>query len=434
MVDLARENDVMILFMVPPSNEKDFSPFKSETASSFTPEESAEWNNLVTRARNALARQDAALAIADLDKLVARDPVHAGVRFLRGRALLALGRGPEAKSEFTAAIDEDVAPLRATSTIRQIIREVASERDVPLLDVQELLETIQTGKLGHTCLGNEFLYDHCHPTIETHQLMAKKLLGLARQEISFFRDLEWRGYDEQSLSDSVLASLGTEYFSLRNLNLAKVLRWAGKKEEAWAFVRKAAQDLPTHPEAQYLLGVYYQERGKFDSASAALRRAVSLDPSNANALSALGSISLRQSRYAESVLLFRKAISLHPALPGVRCNLGNAFAGLGEIDSALQAYRSELSINPDHLMTMNNLGVLLMNKREFSKAIPLFQRVLQLDPSNIEAYSNLGLIAHAGGRTAEARAMFEQVLRISPTDRFAREWLNRVGRTGDSRQ
>jgi tetratricopeptide (TPR) repeat protein len=434
MAALAEEHGVALLFVVCASNEKDFSPFKSEIAVHFTPGQSSDWNRTNDRAMRSLAAGKREEALQDLNDLAGRDPGHAEVRFLRGGVLLELGRREEAKTEFVAAIDEDIAPLRATSRIRQDIREVAKERALPLFDVPQLLEKIQFEARGHTCLGAEFLYDHCHPTIETHRLIAGEIIRTARSAIPFFQEVDWREYDEEALSDSVLASLGDEYFSLRNLNLAKVLRWAGKRKEAGVFVRMAAHDLPTHPEAQYLLGLDYQERGKFDSADVALQRAISLDPTNANALNSLGSVNLRQSRYGDAVSFFRKAIALHSGIPGVHYNLGNAFAGLGEIDSALQAYRSELAINPDHAMTLNNLGVLHMNRREFSIATPFFRRVLQLDPTNVGAYSNLGVIAFAEGRFDDSRAMFREVLHIDPGDRFAREWLNRLERQEGRRQ
>ena len=46
MIDISNGHDVGIVFVVPPSNEKDFSPFKSELSSHLTPQETSEWQNL----------------------------------------------------------------------------------------------------------------------------------------------------------------------------------------------------------------------------------------------------------------------------------------------------------------------------------------------------------------------------------------------------
>lgn len=426
MVDIAEESGVPILFVVPSTNEKDFSPFKSAFQETRSPEEAVRWHRIYDQGVHLQQNGKYPEALTLFEMLKKETPEHADVRYRFGRSLFAAGEFEAAKQEFVAARDNDVAPLRATSRIQQIVRDVASGRGVPVIDLQEELERSMALESGHRCLGEEFFYDHCHPTIEVHQRIAERIWAVIAQLQGVGEPAEPLSPGMSALYNDVLTALEPEYFGVRDLNIAKVLRWAGKKKEADPFVRRAAQTLPDHPEAWYLLGISYQEEGSLDSAALALKRSISLDPSNAKAYNSLGSVSMGMGNVEDAVHLYGEAISRNPVLNGVYYNLGNALVRQGSVDQAILAYREELRINPRNILALNNLGFIYLNRREFDIAAPLFEETIALDPQNIEAYSNLGIVAIARDDPDEAARMFRQVLSIRPGDQFAIDWMNRL--------
>ncbi|MDH4069936.1 MAG: tetratricopeptide repeat protein, partial [Ignavibacteria bacterium] len=429
MVDIAGASGAAIMFIVPASNERDFSPFKSSFKQSLSPEDANRWRSLNDRGMKLLEAREFGAAREIFELLKSETPEYADVRYRLGLVLFSLGDYEGAKNEFIAARDNDVAPLRATSAIQEIVREVAAERNLPLFDFQVYLETDLAEKAGHTCLGNEFFYDHCHPTIEAHQLIAEQVRRVAAGIPGTPAQFGPPSISDSALYAGILASLGPEYYGVRDLNIAKVLRWAGKNKEAELFVRKAARELSDHPEAWYLLGLTYQEKGELDSASEALTRSIELDPSNAQAFNTLGSVSLRRGDTDRAIHMYREAIQRNPDLRGVHYNLGNALVGQGNAEAAMQAYRQELAIDPRNTMALNNLGFLHLNRQEFDMAKSLFEETIALDPQNIEAYSNLGIVAVAAGDPVTALEMFRQVLSISPGDQFATEWIQRLNQS-----
>ena len=429
MVDIARDNDIGILFVVPASNEKDFSPFKSEFSRSLTLDQSRRWHESYMEGLKMLDNSDYTGALHAFRDLDAIDNQFADVKFRIARALFGLHEFDLAKREFLVARDIDVAPLRAMTAEEQIVREVAADRDVPLFDFQTFLEHIEQKKSGHTILGNDFFLDHVHPTIEVHQWIAEEITKVMRRSSILPTDTVAQEL-RTALYDSVLSRLDTTYYRVRDLNLAKVLRWAGKDREADGFVRRAAAGLPEHPEAQYLLGLMFLEGDQLDSAVVALRRSIELDSSNARAYNSLGTVYLRKSSLGKAVEMFMTSIRLDPGQEGPYYNLGNTLYQQGKVDDAIRSYREALRINPRQTKALNNLGVVYLSRRNYADAESLFRQTIALDPQNIEAFSNLGVIYYMGKDMPEARAMFERVVQLHPNDAFALSWLHRIDQNG----
>ena len=66
------------------------------------------------------------------------DPLYAEGHYVRGRALLELGRFDEAAQAFAVAIEEDVCPLRALAETNELVAEAAQRDEVPLVDFRGL--------------------------------------------------------------------------------------------------------------------------------------------------------------------------------------------------------------------------------------------------------------------------------------------------------
>lgn len=428
MVDIARDEGVRLIFVVPPANEKDFSPFKSQVCESLSGKRLRAWHDLYELGGTGLDQQEYGRARKAFLKARELDSCHAGLRFGLGRALLGLGRHDAAKEQFIRARDLDVAPLRATSRIQETVREVGRGRDVPTIDLVELLEARTREQVGHDILGNEVLLDHVHPRISVHQQLAEELFRTVSERSWIEPERSLEQLETAALYDSVMASLDDSYHATRDLNLAKVLTWLGKTEEAAGFIDRAAEDLPEHPEAQYLQGTLHQHRGQLERAARAYRRAVRLDSTFARAYNSLGGVYERTGQLQRAITAIREALRYQPENDHAYFNLGNALRKAGRAREAIDAYREAVDLNPGHSQAWNNLAGVHITRESYDEAVEALERTLELDPQNVSAHKNLGVVHYRRGELDRARAMFEQVLEIRPGDTFARRWLEQLDR------
>jgi tetratricopeptide (TPR) repeat protein len=430
MVDMAEDHGVRLIFVVPASNERDFSPFKSQHCRALTGPRRAVWYQFYDEGLSRSEHGDLGVALEAFRRAADLDSCHADLRYRMGQAYFGLGQYDEAKSEFRQALDLDVAPLRATPTIQETVREVATRRDVPLIDLVALLESEVRAASPHDVLGREAFLDHVHPRIEVHQRLAEELAE------TLFR-VGWvepatplRELDRTALYDGVISTLDSSYYATRDLNLAKVLSWLGKDQEAAPFVTRAAKAMPDHPEAQYLRGVFLQQEGRYEEAERAYVSAIALDSTFSRAHGALGSIYERTGRVDEAIASMRLAVRYDPESDNAHYSLGNALRGGRLVDEAIAAYEQALRLNPRNSQALNNLAAVHITMGNYEVAIESLGRVLELDPDNVNAYRNLGLSQYQSGRYGEARRMFERLLEIQPGDNFATLWLQRLDAEG----
>ncbi len=425
MIEIARNNNIEIIFVVPPSNEKDFSPFKSQLAF-LTPDQKNEWIMRYENGRFHLNEgnySDAKDAFAEALTIYSS---YADLRFYNGKCHFSMGAFPEAKHEFVASINLDVAPLRATSEIQNRIRRLCGERDVPCIDLVAILEQQCMNEYGHNIPGSEYFLDHAHPKIAVHQLLAEKLATTLIDQKIIDAQKEWNQVNRPALYDSVMSTVDTVYYAMRDLNLAKVLNWAGKHQEAIPFIMKAVTQLPDHPEARFMRGLVYVEQGKYDLAQDDFQAAIAIDSAYAKAYNALGSVYEKTNRLEDALRMFLKTIQLKPDFDQAYYNLGNTVYRQGKIKEAEQAYLKALEINPTYSKAMNNLGVIYLTKGQLDQAQDAFAATLKLNPGNHNAISNLGVIYYQQGDRDRARAMFRQALTFNPGDAFATAWLKRL--------
>lgn len=156
LVDLAGAGDANVLFVTPAASLKDCRPFKSEHRSDLAPERQRAWDTLMEQAQADRARGDWSQAAANYQAAARIDDRHAETQYRLGQALFALNRSHAAREAFLRAIDEDVCPLRALSTIPRIVRRLARQRNVPLADFAAALDAESQRQFGHRVPGQEF--------------------------------------------------------------------------------------------------------------------------------------------------------------------------------------------------------------------------------------------------------------------------------------
>lgn len=393
MIEIARAAGAEIVFATPPSNLRDFSPFKSEPSAGLAPADAQRVAELFAQARSAVTDARFEAALADLDAALAIDPRRADLHFLRGRALLRLGRHAEARKSFVRARDEDVAPLRALSVIEDAVRETAASAPVPFVDFTALLDARAPDGIP----GDDLFLDHVHPTIEANRELALALLDLliARGVVS-----PGRGWGPDAVAEVVRrveGRLDAKAHGAALRNVAKVLGWAGKVDEAERAALRAEALAPSDASAQVQLANALAHRGELAGAEQRLRRALELEPSLAEAHLVLGNLLLRRDVRDEARTHFRAALAANARSDRAETGLGVLAARDGDLEAARRHFEAALRLSPDGVDAHNNLGRLLYEQGDLAGARTHFERALAGDPELEPARSLLARLRAEGG-------------------------------------
>jgi tetratricopeptide (TPR) repeat protein len=181
-------------------------------------------------------------------------------------------------------------------------------------------------------------------------------------------------------------------------------------------LEKAAELLPTDPEAQGNLGVALLECNRVQEALPRFRRALALKPDYAEVHNMLGNVQLEHGRAEMAETCYRNAIAVQPSYVDAHQNLGNALFQQRRFEEAATSYRRALQLEPDNAEVHHNLGNVLMELRQTERAIESYRRASELKPQLAEAHGSLGHAWLQLGRSAEALASFQKALTLKPND------------------
>ncbi|MHB8524119.1 MAG: tetratricopeptide repeat protein [Limisphaerales bacterium] len=282
MVDVARSVGAKVILITTASNLRDESPFKSEHRADVKADDLRRWQELYAAGRRNMGQGLYQKALAAFDEAAKIDDRYAELQFLRGGALEQLGRYPEAKLAYERARDEDVCPLRALGPERGIVQAVAAERHVPCID----FVAMQEERAEHGITGKEGFYDHVHPTIERHSLLALEILRTMEREKLVKPN--WNEAVIQQVAKNIYGKIDAKAQSQALMSLSKVLGWAGKLQEAYQLAVRAVQTSPNIAEVQYQAGLCAQLLNRNDEAIEHYRRTIEIAPTAALAHGNLG--------------------------------------------------------------------------------------------------------------------------------------------------
>ena len=220
MVAMAQAAGVPVILVNPVSNLKDCPPFKSESG----PGESEADISKVTALREQAARLDWSDTYGKIRLLleaVAIDDRDAGLLYSLGTCYYHLARYEEAKSWFVRAKDQDVCPLRIIGPMHEAIGRMCSRYDVPLVDANKLIEDQSEGGI----VGEQWLLDHVHPTINGHKLVADALYA-AMEEMGLTSRPEGWEQARDDLWRRHLESLDDAYYARGVARLKRLTEWS----------------------------------------------------------------------------------------------------------------------------------------------------------------------------------------------------------------
>ncbi len=426
MVAIARRCGAKIVFITPASNEKNCSPFKSEFSKSINESQRREVLHSLELARQEVGDDNHVRAIELLKDAIAIDPSYAEIRYRLGQSLFAIKQFTEAQQMLSQALNEDVCPLRGVRGISEAVWRVGKRADVAVVDFEAKLRDKCRQEQGHSILGEEYFLDHVHPTIDVNRHLA---LWIIEQLLT----KKWvQGKSPQSpviqkrfdlITEQVLSEVDEQANGVALRNLAKVIHWSGKYEEAAGLARNAMQLIADDPESRFVLadclknlqqydaaideydklfsapvnfpkahnrfGEVLAIRGHYQAAKAYLLLGVLEDPKNAYAQYLLAQVHFELGEFDFAQQCATESDRLEPNQPSTLVLLARAQASAGKLDQAVDTFERAGRAGADTPEFYNYFGLALMYLDRPQEAIGNFQTAVKQAPEFAEAQKNL---------------------------------------------
>lgn len=234
LIQLCRRRSLPLLIIQPPVNLSDCPPFKSEFSAKTTSKQQFAIREQLREAAR-LAAIDPAAAAQLAEAAAGSDPRFALAWYELGQLQLTAGNHAAAAAAFQKALDEDVCPLRMTSTLQQTLRDTVLRKHADFLDAHAILAARCKGGI----VGEQALVDHVHPSFRGHEDIA---IAIAEwmQNMNLLQPAnpDWESTARIACRNA-LQSLDNTYF-LQGRRRLQVLK-------NWAAGRATLPDMDPHP-------------------------------------------------------------------------------------------------------------------------------------------------------------------------------------------
>lgn len=115
-------------------------------------------------------------ALAAADRALALDPRPPLLHYLRAQSLEGVGRPDEAEAAYARSREEMIGNLGSRLSVNEVIRRVAGELRVPLVDAAALFDAYEHARGRH--FNEDLVLDDCHPSAAGHRIIADALAPL----------------------------------------------------------------------------------------------------------------------------------------------------------------------------------------------------------------------------------------------------------------
>ena len=212
-------------------------------------------------------------------------------------------------------------------------------------------------------------------------------------------------------------------------NIAKVLNWAGKREDAARVaIRGLAKD-STSLEAIWsslFVGASLERHGKSLEALPHYRRALHLDSNNSETRRILGEALIRLGDSLEAEKQLNAGIDLEPGNMEIHQQLGYLEFTRKQYAEAIPHLRMLVAAAPRDLTSAGMLAAALVETGQFDEAETRFQNLVQINPSDANAWFGLGYIAEHRGRVSEAIQDYGRSSQLAPNFEGPQRALGRL--------
>ncbi len=470
-------------------NLKDCPPFASLENTNLAPDERAEFDAQLARARQQQTEGNFIAAAAHYQSAAKLDGTFAEVQYRWGECLLRQDHLAAAREHFQLGCDDDALPFRADSRINDLIQRAGREFSGSNLDLFNAVGALETNVDEHI-LGQETFYEHVHFNFDGSYRLARAWAGqvqrflppsvinqatggwasqetcerrlgltdwnrsLVLQETVIPR-MQQPPLSTQFNNDERLQALNNRLVELHRQmaatnaeanaraiyhdalgeapddyllheNYAEFLQYIGDTQQSASEWQQACGLSPCNPFAFCQAGRMLARLGQFADAQVALSKAISLHPRYFEAWLELGDLYFAQGKYQPALDQYERAGPLQPNNPGVYFQMGRTLSLLQRPDQSIESFRRAIQLQPGYWEAHYYLGGELALQGGISGAAGEFETVIQLQPGYAPAHLNLGVAFMKQNQPDAAAREFQETLHLDPGNQTAVQYLSQA--------
>ena len=232
------------------------------------------------------------------------------------------------------------------------------------------------------------------------------------------------------------AAVAFSHLPLENARASRATHYAGiasamandpaRRDQAMEFYRRALDEAPQFPAAQYGAGVLLARAGRHAEAVPHYRAALESWPDWAEARYNLGLALAAIGQPEEASRQLQETVRIRPEDDDAHLALGKALLAIKRDDLALAEYQFVAARQPRNAKALVGAGVALTELGRSKEAIDVYQRALESNPNDADAHNNLGWTLAREGHISEALPHFERAVALDPGDVSARRNLEQA--------
>ncbi|MGL5807081.1 MAG: tetratricopeptide repeat protein [Xenococcaceae cyanobacterium] len=204
--------------------------------------------------------------------------------------------------------------------------------------------------------------------------------------------------------------------AIAHRNLAKVLQYTGKQQEAIESLYRALELDPKLGNAEeYLqLGHSFLKNGKSKTAIACYRQAIKNAPKIIEAYHCLGEILIEQGQQQEAIDCYYLAIEQNPQDGESYHRLAKTLVANNESIHAISCYRQAIELQGDRFEFHYELAELLTKQARWYEAVRSYYQAIELNPNFPWAHYYLGTVLLKIKRWKKAASSFSKAIELNP--------------------
>lgn len=188
-------------------------------------------------------------------------------------------------------------------------------------------------------------------------------------------------------------------------NLGSIARALKDSEAAIARYQQALAVQPDYLEALSNLGAVLVEGDGFEAAAEPLEHALRLHPHYPEALCNLGLLRLKQERTDEAIHLLEQCLRHRPGYPEAIVGLALGLHEKDDLASAMRLLREVVTAQPHRADAWCHLGTVCQELGDIAEAERAYATALSIDPQSADALTGQGNLRLEQGKMDEAEAL-----------------------------
>ena len=210
------------------------------------------------------------------------------------------------------------------------------------------------------------------------------------------------------------------------MKIAELHLYFREYQECTDYIKKTLAIDPDYPQAYFMMGFVYKEKGDTNKAIRQFQITTEKDRKHYHAFLQLGLLHASR-KNPLAIDYYRNALDIKPTSTEALYNLAMFYQENKMYNQAIEAYTNIIKLDNKYKFAYFNLGYIHLEMLGVnSAAADYFSKAIQVDPYYAEAYYNKGVALERMGDVVNARYNFQKALEYKHNYDLAIEGLNRL--------